>query len=88
MKNLFKSGIVALALTAAAAAVTGPAAAAGVAINFGDVAVGYSDGYWDNSHHWHHWDSRRAHAYRMEHRDHYYAWRHDDRRHRHHGWHR
>lgn len=84
MNKLFKSGIAAIALAGAAIVMSGPVSAAGIAIDFGNVAVGYSDGYWDNGHHWHHWGRRDARAYRAAHRDHYYAWRHNDRHHRHH----
>ncbi|HEY4125809.1 MAG TPA: hypothetical protein VGM36_14410 [Rhizomicrobium sp.] len=85
MNKLFKSGIVVLSLMGGAAAITGPASAAGIAIDFGNVAMGYSDGYWDSGHHWHHWDRSHARAYRTAHRDHYHGWRHDDRHH-HGGW--
>lgn len=57
-----------------------------VGFNLGDVAIGYSDGYYDHGHRWHSWRRnddmmswRRAHA-----RD-YHAWRHDDRGY-HRGW--
>ena len=70
--------------TLAGAVLGASAAQAAVSIGFdlGNVAVGYSDGYWDNAHHWHHW---RHHAdlesYRAAHVDSYHEWRHDDRHH-------
>ncbi len=57
-----------------------PTMAADVSVNVGtpDVAFGYSDGYWDRNHTWHDWkDQREASAWRDEHRDHYYEWKHD-----------
>ena len=57
-----------------------------VGIDFGNIAFGYTDGYWDHDHHWHRW---RHHAdwerFREERREHAYEYRHD---HDHdHGWH-
>ncbi len=53
-------------------------AASHVVVDFGNVAFGYSDGYWDRDHHWHHW---RHHddwvRYHEQYRDHAYDWRHD-----------
>src|SRR3982751_6507579 len=73
MKKTFYSGIVALALTAAAftGVLTAGAGAAHadnvrVAFNIGDVAIGFSDGYWDHHRHWHRWPSNR-HRYRYQH---------------------
>ena len=49
-----------------------------VVMDFGNVAFGYSDGYWDRDHQWHRWhhqsDWRR---YRHDYREHAYGWRHD-----------
>ena len=60
----------------------GAANAAGVGFSIGNVSLGFSDGYWDNSHHWHKWAHRRdADAWRSAHADLYHDWRHDDRRH-------
>ncbi len=80
MNKVFKSAMVVLGLTGAAFAASGSvgASAAGVSIDFGNVAFAYSDGYWDNDHHWHHWhNAREAHAYRAAHRSDYHAWKHD-----------
>lgn len=56
-----------------------------VAVNPGGIAFGYADGYWDRERNWHAWrDAREAEAWRREHREHYYEWRHD--RDEDHGW--
>lgn len=64
-----------LAVSAAHAAVT-------VGFDIGNVAIGYSDGYYDANHHWHRW---RHHAdldkFRAAHADQYHEWRHNDRNH-------
>jgi len=57
-------------------------AAVSVGFDIGNVAIGYTDGYYDNAHHWHRW----AHhddmmAYRGAHADMYHGWRHDDKHH-------
>ena len=36
-----------------------PARAANVTFDLGDVAIGYSDGYWDRDHHWHKWQNTK-----------------------------
>jgi hypothetical protein len=58
------------------------ASAAGIRFNFGNVSMGFSDGYWDNSHRWHNWRRGEAARYRAQYHDSYHAWRHNDRRHR------
>jgi hypothetical protein len=72
-----------IAITGAALSLSGTAnAAVGVSFDFGNVAVGYSDGYYDNDHHWHHWAHRGDAAHwRGMHADQYHSWRHDDRHH-------
>jgi len=79
MKMLFKAATLASSLALLSVAVTAPAMArTTVAFNFGNVAVGYSDGYWDNSHQWHKWDNARfAREYRTRYHDNYHAMRHD-----------
>ena len=66
-----------LALALAGATLTGvvtvgvtPAYAAdvGVSFNLGDVAIGYSDGYWDHNHQWHKWQSAK-HRQAYQHAD-------------------
>lgn len=64
-----------LAVSSAHAAVT-------VGFDIGNVAIGYSDGYYDNDHHWHHWRHRAdMEHFRTAHADTYHQWRHNDRRH-------
>jgi hypothetical protein len=78
MKILLKSALVASLLVGTA----GIGNAATVGFNIGDVSIGYSDGYWDQGHHWHRWAHRGdAAAYRSAHSDGYHEWRHDDKRH-------
>ncbi len=50
----------------------------GVSLEFGSVVFGYSDGYWDRDHHWHHWanDNERQ-SYRNYQGNHYNDWNHD-----------
>jgi hypothetical protein len=44
----------------------------------GGIAFGYSDGYWDQGHQWHAWqNAQESSRYRDEHKDHYYAYKHD-----------
>jgi hypothetical protein len=61
--------------------------AVGVSFNFGDVAYGYRDGYWDNSHAWHNWRNRGDHDnYRNHQGNNYRSGNHD--RYRGQGWQR
>jgi len=63
---------------AALAIVSTAYAAVGVSLNFGDVAIGYQDGYYDNHHHWHHWrhpDDYRA--YHTAHPEHFHDYMHN-----------
>ena len=47
-------------------------------VNFGSVAFGYSDGYWDNERRWHQWNNdRERQSYRDYQGNHYYDWSHD-----------
>jgi hypothetical protein len=53
--------------------------------NTGDVALAYSDGYWDHDHNWHRWhNAREAREYRVQFRDHYYS--HPHHHYRNNGW--
>lgn len=84
MQTMFKSAVVVLALAGAPLVAIPAAANAAVGITFdlGNVAVGYSDGYYDNDHNFHRWahaaDARR---YRTAHKESYRTWRHDDPKH-------
>jgi hypothetical protein len=43
-----------------------------ISFDFGNVAFGYRDGYWDNSHRWHKWRNSRDHRdYRHRYGDNY-----------------
>ena len=73
-----------IAIAGATLAMSGTAnAASHVTFDFGNVALGYSDGYYDNDHRWHRW---RHHAdmerWHHDHGDMYHGWRHNDRHHR------
>ncbi len=79
-----------LTIAAAAIAIAGatltmsvPASAAvGVSFDFGNVALGYSDGYYDRDHHWHRWAHRAdMQRWQHDHADSWHGWRHDDRHH-------
>ena len=103
MRMLLKGAAIALALAGTALATAGPSNAAGFAIttsnrghdrattgisfSFGDVAYGYQDGYWDNSHRWHKWRNSRDHRdYRNHHGNNYRSGNHS--RYRGQGWQR
>ncbi len=81
MRVIFKSLLIAASLAGAMMTATGGANAA-VTFDIGNVAIGYSDGYWDNDHHWHKWAHRADMTrYQKEHADNYRTWRHDDPKH-------
>jgi hypothetical protein len=47
-------------------------------VDFGNVAVGYQDGYWDNGRTWHQWsDDRHRQNYRNHRGNRYSDWNHD-----------
>jgi hypothetical protein len=88
MHMFLKGAAIALALTGATFAIAGTANAAGISIgisdngrhhasggitfSFSDVAYGYQDGYWDNSHRWHRWRNRSDRDnYRSQHGNNY-----------------
>ncbi len=49
-----------------------------LSISFGDIAFGYSDGYWDNGHRWHAWrNDAEARSYRDRHGSNFHDWHHD-----------
>jgi len=83
MRTIVKSSVLAIAL---AAGVGGIAYADSITFSTGNVAIGYSDGYWDRAHQWHAWqreEDRRA--YRAAKEAEYHEWKHD--RDRDMGWH-
>jgi hypothetical protein len=83
MRNIVRATTIAITLAVATLAVGNPVnAAVGVSFDIGNVAVGYSDGYYDNDRHWHRWAHRAdATHYRAAHADQYHTWRHDDPKH-------
>ena len=66
MKNAFKTVQRVCSFALLTATIAGPAVAeAAVRVDFGNVTVGYRDGYQDIHHQWHHWRNRSdAVAYR------------------------
>jgi hypothetical protein len=82
VKKLTQAAVAAfiLALSAGTIAHVTPAQAAGVSVQFdaGNVAFGYSDGYWDRSKAWHPWpNSKVRSSWQAQNRAHYTARRHD-----------
>lgn len=60
MKLILKATLIASALAILPLSAAVPASArAAVSFNFGNIAVGYRDGYWDNGHRWHRWSNHR-----------------------------
>jgi hypothetical protein len=58
-----------------------------ISLDLNNIAFGYQDGYWDNSHAWHKWSHKNDYrAYRARSGSHYYAGNHD--RYRNAGWQR
>ena len=83
MKKIVHTAIIAIGLAGASLTMTSTPSIAGVSINldFGNVAVGYQDGYWDNSHRWHQWrNDDEMHQYRSKHRHNYNNWKRAERR--------
>jgi len=79
MKTSFKILLAAAALSAVSLAAAAPASAQPSHFSFrvGDVAFGYSDGYYDRDHRWHHWRNAREHRwYRANYADNYRQYRH------------
>jgi len=64
-------------------ATTPAQAGVGITFDFGNVGLAYTDGYYDNNHHWHRWRRGEWDRYRHDHHGHYNNWRHDDRHHGH-----
>jgi hypothetical protein len=80
MKMIVKAALVAAALAGGSLAAGLPAMADNVAVTVapGGVAFGYSDGYWDQGHHWHVWQNKdQAARFRAENTAHYYSYKHD-----------
>ena len=83
MKTSLKAVLLALAVSAVSLGAA--QAAEHVELDFGSIAFGYTDGYWDRGHHWHRWAHHRDwERWRDEHRDHAFEYRHTHDRD--HGW--
>jgi hypothetical protein len=80
MRKILTSAVLAMALAGTSLGTAN--AAVHIGFDIGNVGIGYSDGYWDNGHHWHRWAHRDdLMHFRAAHADMYHEWRHDDRRH-------
>jgi hypothetical protein len=79
MKNSVKILLAATAIASAGLFATAPASAqAGFSFRSGDVAIAFSDGYYDHRNRWHRWRDAREHAwYRTNYRNNYRALRRD-----------
>ena len=92
MRNIIIGMVAVIGLSGAALLATGTANAdsrggAAISLNFGNVAFGYSDGYWDNGHRWHRWsNANEQRRYQKQRHRNYNNHRHD--RDADHGWHR
>ncbi len=74
MNKFIKTAIVAVALAGAPAMVF----AQSVTFDVGNVAIGYSDGYWDRGHTWHAWEKPEYRdTYRAAKGAEYHEWKHD-----------
>ena len=75
MKNTLKMALIASTICTAGFIGTVPASAqpTGFSFRVGDVAVAYSDGYYDHRNRWHSWrHARERDWYRSQYRDRYY----------------
>jgi hypothetical protein len=81
MRRNLKIALAAIALGVAPVVAISPPVAAqsvGVTVSVPGIAFGYSDGYWDQQHHWHAWKSReQMDAWRQANAAHFYERRHD-----------
>lgn len=79
MKTTIKALLAVGTLLGVAALGSLPAAAqpSGFSFRIGDVAFGYSDGYYDHARRWHAWNARERDWYRNNYRNNYRAMRHD-----------
>lgn len=83
MKTFILAAALSTAACIASFTVAPPAfAGVGVTLDFGDVAIGYRDGYYDSGHHWHHWRHDGDYqAYGRAHPEHYHDWGHNEHHH-------
>jgi hypothetical protein len=81
--KLLKLAILAAPLLVTLGGFSAPAVArTGVSIDFGNVALGYRDGYYDQGHRYHRWARRDAMRYRTQYHDNYRDMAHGRDRHR------
>lgn len=79
MNRTLSAALLAFGLAGAMFATAGVTSAVGasVTINLGDIAFGYNDGYWDQGHKWHQWQSKDdLQAYRTAPDNKYHDWQH------------
>lgn len=63
--------------SAATPGTTNSMGAPGVTLNPGEVALGYSDGYWDHSHAWHAWRNQDdMQSYKSAQNTQFHDWKH------------
>jgi hypothetical protein len=88
LKMMIAAGALGFAgLVASAPATTASAQGFALSFNIGNVAFGYTDGYYDNHRRWHRWRSTRERDWYMRnHRGSYHAMRHDRDRDRNNRW--
>jgi hypothetical protein len=79
MHKTFALAAIAVSLTGMGFATSNAAMAqASVSFNVGNVAIGYSDGYWDHGHQWHGWANDRDRVnYQAAKGAEYHEWKHD-----------
>lgn len=79
MKSSIKMLLAACVIGTAGIVATAPASAqSGFSFRAGDVAIAFSDGYYDRRNRWHAWRDAREHRwYRTNYRNNYRAWRRD-----------
>jgi hypothetical protein len=76
--NLLKPTLLIAALGVLPMVTTPATARAGITMDFGNVAIGYRDGYRDRDHRYHRWAHRQdADAYRNRYHDNYRDMTHD-----------
>jgi hypothetical protein len=85
MKSLIHVAVLSAVTSICAIAAVPPAlAGVGISLDFGDVAIGYQDGYYDSHHRWHHWAHPDDYkAYGHAHPEHYHDYGHDRDEHHH-----
>jgi hypothetical protein len=49
----------------------------GVVLDFGTIAFGYNDGYWDTGHRWHNWRNQNDYQNYSTHGRNFHGWKHN-----------